>query len=106
MKKKLSALIIYALALTVNFYILPVLIKNTGLGILMILLIIPLFTVTFSVIYGVRRGFEPLLPIITAIMFIPTIFIFYNSSALVYIIAYAVATLAGNGLGTLFYNKR
>ncbi len=106
MKKKLLALIPYAIALAINFYLLPLLIKDTGVGMLMMLLVIPMLTFICSVIYGVRQGFDFMLPIIATILFAPTIFIFYNASAWVYIIVYSVISLAGNGIGRIFYKKR
>lgn len=106
MKKKLFALIPYAIALAMNFYVLPLLIKDTGSGMLMMLLVIPMITFVCSVIYGVRQGFDFLLPIIATVLFAPTIFIFYNDSAWIYIVAYAVIALAGNGIGRIFYKKR
>lgn len=106
MKKKLLALIPYAIALVLNFYVLPLLIKDTGMGMLMMLMVIPLITFICAVIYGVRQGFDFLLPIVATVLFVPTIFIFYNASAWVYIIAYAVIALAGNGIGRIFYKKR
>ncbi len=106
MKKKLLALMPYAIALAINFYVLPLLIKDTGVGMLMMLLVIPMLTFICSAIYGVRQGFDFLLPITATILFAPTIFIFYNASAWVYIIVYSVISLAGNGIGRIFYKKR
>ena len=106
MKKKLLALIPYAIALVLNFYVLPLLIKDTGMGMLMMLMVIPIITFICAVIYGVRQGFDFLFPIVATVLFAPTIFIFYNASAWVYIIAYAVIALAGNGIGRIFYKKR
>ena len=106
MKKKLLALIPYAVALAINFYVLPLLIKDTGSGMLIMLLVIPMIAFICSVIYGVRQGFDFIIPITATILFAPTIFIFYNASAWIYIIAYAVITFAGNGIGRIFYKKR
>lgn len=106
MKKKLLALIPYTIALVLNFYVLPLLIRNTGLAMLIMLMVIPLLTFICAVIYGVRQGFDFLLPIIATVLFAPTIFIFYDASAWVYIIAYVVIALVGNGIGRIFYKKR
>ena len=106
MKKKLLALIPYVIALVINFYVLPFFIRDTGSGMLMLLLVIPLLTFICAVIYGVRQGFDLLLPVVATILFAPTISIFYNSSAWVYIIAYAIIALVGNGIGRIFYKKR
>lgn len=106
MKKKILSLIPYAIALAVDFYILPLLIKDTGLAMLMLLCVIPLLAFICAVIYGVRQGFDFLLPLVAIVLFAPTIFIFYNSSAWFYIVVYAIIILAGNGVGRIFYKKR
>lgn len=106
MKKKLSALLPYVIVLAIIFYVLPLLIKDTGIGMLMLLLVIPLLTFICALIHGVRQGFDFLLPLATAVLFAPTIFIFYNASAWVYIIAYAVIALVGNGIGRAFHKKK
>ena len=49
-----------------------------------------------SVFYGIRNGFNFWYILIVAIMFAPSIFIFYNSSAWVYVVGYAVIALLGN----------
>ena len=105
MRKKLSAFLPYILALAILFYILPLRIRDTGSGMLIMLLVIPFLTFLCSVIYGIRQGFQPLLALVTAILFAPTIFIFYNESAWIYIVIYAVITLVGNGIGGAFYKK-
>jgi hypothetical protein len=105
-KKKLLALIPFAVALVINFYALPLLIRDTGTAIFILIMLIPLITFICALIYGVRHGFNLIFPIIVAILFAPTIFIFYNTSAWVYIITYAIVALVGNGIGRIFYRKR
>lgn len=106
MKKKLLALLPYAITLAIAFYVLPLFIKDTGSGMFMLLLVIPLLTFVCAIVYGVRQGFDFLLTIAAIILFAPTIFIFYNTSAWIYIIAYAVIALVGNGIGRIFHKKR
>ena len=106
MKKKLLVLLPYSIILAIAFYVLPLLIKDTGSGMFILLLVIPLLTLICAVIYGVRQGFDFLLPLTAVILFVPTIFIFYNASAWVYIIAYAVITLVGNGIGSIFPKRK
>ncbi len=105
MKKKVIAFVPYIIVLAINFYILPFLIKDTGLGMIMLLGVIPLITFITAVIYGVRQGFNILFTVITAILFAPTIYIHYNETAWVYIIAYAIIALVGNAIGRIFYKK-
>ena len=52
-----------------------------------------------------RQGFDFILPILAIVLFAPTIFIFYNSSAWIYIVIYAVIAFIGNGIGRIFYKK-
>ena len=105
MKKKILALIPYVATLIIIFYLLPLVVKNTGFAMLMMLIIMPLSTFACTVIYGVRQGFDFILPILAIVLFAPTIFIFYNSSAWIYIVIYAVIAFIGIGIGRIFYKK-
>ena len=105
MKKKILTLIPYITILAIIFYLLPLVVKNTALAMLMMLIIMPVLTFVCTVIYGMRHGFDFILPILAIILFTPTIFIFYNSSAWIYIVIYAVIAFIGNGIGKIFYKK-
>lgn len=105
MKNKLLKLLSYLIALAIDFYILPLLIKDTGSGMFMMLIVIPLIAFLCAVIYGVKQGFGGLLPLGAAVLFAPTIFIYYNETAWVYIVGYAVVAAVGNGIGRMFYKK-
>ncbi len=63
---------------------------------IVMLMIIPLIGLLASVFYGIRNGFDFWYILIVAIMFTPSIFIFYNSSAWVYVVGYTVIALLGN----------
>ena len=106
MKKNFSALAPYVVILGIDFYILPLLINDTGTAMLFMLCAMPLAALVTAVIYGVRNGFSITLPIIALLLFIPTIFIHFNSSAWVYAPVYAVIVLAGTGIGRAFYQKK
>lgn len=106
MKKKLIALIPYIIVLILNFYLLPLLATDTGMAMFIMLCIIPTITFCCSVACGVRQGFNLYLPVTVALLFAPTIFIYYNYTAWVYIIVYVLISLMGTGIGRLFYKKR
>lgn len=106
MKKKMIPYVIYVLVLVLTFYLLPFLIQNTGSGMFVILFITPVLTFIASLVFGIRQGFTIILPLVVAVLFTPTLFIFYNSSAWVYIPAYTIITLIGNCIGRIFYKKR
>ena len=100
---KLKKNMVFYLLLLIDFYIVPWFIKNTGSAMIVMLVIIPLICLITSVFYGIRNGFNGIRNgfnfwyiLIVAIMFAPSIFIFYNSSAWVYVVGYAVIALLGN----------
>ena len=88
--------IIFYILLFIDFYVIPRFIKDTGSAVIVMLMIIPLICLITSVFYGIRNGFDFWYILIAAIMFTPSIFIFYNSSAWVYVVGYAVIALLGN----------
>lgn len=88
----------------IAFYIVPMLIKDTGSG-MFILLIVCLITLITSLIYGLRNTVDFIYPLIVAILFIPTLFIYYNISAWVYIIAYSLIAFIGELLGKTLQRK-
>ena len=89
----------------ITFYLIPILIIDTGSGIFILLIVIPLMTLITSIIYGLRNTFDFIYPLIVAILFIPTLFIYYNSSAWVYVIAYSMIALIGELLGKTLQRK-
>lgn len=106
MREKAAVLVPYVVLLGINFYLLPFLIRDTGMAMFLMLCVMPLIAFSVSVVYGVRNGFGILFPIAALVLFIPTIFIHYNATAWVYAPVYAGIVLAGVGLGSLFYRKR
>lgn len=72
----------------------------------LMLCVMPFIAFAAAVVYGMRNGFSLALPVAALVLFIPTVFIHYNSSAWVYAVVYAVIVLAGVGTGRAFYRKR
>ena len=85
------------------FYIFPMFAGPTdAMG--MVILII-LATLVLSIIIGSisKEKIKYLYPIIIAILFIPSVFIYYNESALIHSIWYLVIASVGIIFGTLIY---
>ena len=85
------------------FYIFPMFAGPTdAMG--MVILII-LATLVLSIIIGSisKEKIKYLYPIIIAILFIPSVFIYYNESALIHSIWYLVISSVGVIFGTLIY---
>ena len=106
MKTKFPALAPYIAALGADFYLLPLFMRDTGSAIFLMLCAMPAIAFVTAAVHGVRRGFSPLLPIAAFLLFLPTLFLYYNPSAWVYAVFYALAVLAGLCAGGAFRGKR
>lgn len=106
MRAKFLAIAPYIAALGIDFYLLPLFAKDTGAAILLLLCIMPTVAFVTAAVHGVRSGFNPLLPVAAFLLFLPTLFIYYNPSAWVYAIFYALTALAGLCIGRAFRGKR
>ena len=102
MKKYLKEIIIFSLQALI-FYILPLFAGPTDIMGLVVLLIFSVFL--SSLVLGVisKNIVKYLYPLATAIIFIPSVFIYYNSSALVHAVWYLVISIIGMALGTGIY---
>lgn len=106
MKRTAAPLAPYAVVLAIDFYLLPLLARDTGSAMFVMLCVMPLIAFAAAVLCGARSGFHIALPVTALLLFVPTIFIHYNATAWVYAPVYAVIVLAGTGIGGMFYRKR
>ncbi len=106
MKKNLLVLIPYIIVLGIDFYLLPFLMRDSGTAMVLMLCVMPCIALGSGVIYGVCSGFRVELSIAALLLFIPTVFIFYNSSAWIYAPVYAAVVLAGTGAGQALHRKK
>lgn len=99
----------YILALLVLFYAVPLIYFLpalndtfiTSLSASMLLLYNPAAILAISAVYGFKHRFKWYLLLMVPVLFVPSVFIFYNSSALIYGLFYEVFCVAGLGLGVL-----
>ncbi len=101
--ENIKKMIPYLFVILLAFYIIPFLIVDTGSGIAVLLIIVPMICFINAIIYGIKHSFHALYTILVCLLFIPTIYIFYNTSAWVYVIGYGVLSLLGNIFGILIY---
>ena len=106
MKKSVKSIIIFLLIHIAIFYILPSLIMDTGSAMIVVLAVLPLSCLLAAVIYGSLNSFHISYPLLVALVFTPTIWIFFNESAWVYIPAYGAIALIGNLIGAGIYKFR
>ena len=96
-------LIPYLLVNIAAFYFLPTVISDTGSAMAVMLIGIPAICFATAIVFGARHSFQWLYPVIVAVLFVPTVFIFYNSTAWVYSIAYGVIAAIGSFIGKLCF---
>ena len=100
MKKYIKEIIILLIQLLV-FYILPLTAGPTDMMGLVVLIII--FTFVLSILLTIisKNIIKYFYPIIISILFIPSIFIYYNDSAIVHSIWYLAISYIGVMIGTI-----
>lgn len=96
---KLKRMFPYLMVNALLFYLAPWVIQDTGSDMFISLVVLPLSCLNVAWRYGSRYSFDILFPILTTLLFIPTIFIFYNSSAMIYILIYGGVSMIGNAIG-------
>ena len=89
--------LLYVFLIAVNFWILPAVIRNTGM--VMMLAGLPLITLIIAAFHAWKAGLAIVFALVTGILFIPAIFLYFNESAWIYAPAYAVIALIGGVVG-------
>lgn len=101
MKRYLKEIIILIIQLII-YYLFPLTAGPTDVMGMIIILIMSVFIL--SIIIGAlsKEKFKYLYPIIVAILFIPSIFIYYNESALIHALWYLIISCIGLLIGVIF----
>ena len=102
---KIKKLWSFLLIILISFYLLPLMIKNTGSGMLVLLIALPVISFICSSIYGLKNGFQPLFSILLVVLYIPSVFLIYNSSAMIYALIYGVLSFIGMYIGSRISKK-
>ncbi len=105
MKKYLKEIIILLIQLLM-FYIIPLFgLEEDPMGMVFLMLII---TFILSIIFGSisKLKYKYLYAVIIAILFIPTVFIYYNESALIHSLWYLIDSLIGITIGNVIFKVK
>ena len=100
MKRFIKEFVIFLLQLFM-FYIFPLFAGPTDMMGLVLLLIIATFILSLILSIISKEKIKYLYPIIVAVMFIPTVMIYYSSSALIHSVWYLVVSMVGFLIGML-----
>lgn len=91
------------------FYLCPLFMGDTDMIGLILLIVIGTFILSIVLGFISRDRFKYIYPLVICILFLPSVFIYYNESALVHALWYLIISLCGMLVGTFCYkliNKR
>ena len=91
----------YLAGIVAVFYLLPLFMRNTAGAMMVLLFAMPVLCLAISFAYGRMRSFHVFYPLAVSLCFLPSIWIFYNESALIYVAAYGAMAFLGIFLGGL-----
>lgn len=99
-------LMAYLFEVTFLYYLLPLLLVDTGISMLSLLLIVPVVLMVISFSYGSEyKKIDFVFLIAVGLLFLPLMFSYMNISAFVYCIFYMIVALVGSGIGAFLSKK-
>lgn len=102
MKKVWNEIIIFLIQLFM-FYIFPLFAgPEDAMGMVFLILVVT-FILSIVIASVSKEKWKYFYPIIVSILFIPSVFIYYNDSALIHAVWYFVDSAAGLLIGTIIY---
>lgn len=82
------------------FYLLTLLMKDTGSAMFILLFVIPVITFLNAIMCGKKNSFDILYPLLVMVIFVPYVLIYMNESATIYIFIYGAISLMGLIVGS------
>ena len=101
MKAFIKKYYVYILLMLAFYVAAPLLCRDTGSTMFTLLCLLPATLFILSLIYAKMNGFKWYLSLAVALLWLPTVFIYYNESAMIYALIYGVISFAGQGVGFL-----
>lgn len=103
--KSLKNMLPYLICNIAVFYLLPLLTKGTGSGMVILMFGMPMICFAISFVYGKKHAFHWLYTIILIWLFLPMMFSYYWEYGVIYIPVYVIILMIGNFLGAAVYEK-
>lgn len=97
---RIKKLLPYLMVNVIAFYLLTLLIKDTGSAMFILLFVIPVITFVNAIICGSKNSFDILYPLLVMVIFVPYVLIYMNESATIYIFIYGAISLMGLIVGS------
>ncbi len=98
--KNYFKLLPWLLIAALDFWLLPLFLDAANV-MLMILIVIPGICFFAALCCGLFCGFQSVYLLGTELLYLPTVWVYYNGSALVYLLVYAVIAALGLGIGAM-----
>ena len=97
--KKIKSMLPFFGGILIALYVLPFLIKDMGSAMLVLFIFLPLVYFVTTLLCSVKNGFHIVFSMIAAVLFLPSMFLFYNMTAWIYAPVFGVISLIGNLIG-------
>lgn len=97
---RIKKLLPYLMVNIICFYLLTLLMKDTGSAMFILLFVIPVITFVNAIICGKKNSFDILYPLLVMVIFVPYVLIYMNESATIYIFIYGAISLMGLIVGS------
>ncbi|MBS5360069.1 MULTISPECIES: hypothetical protein [Finegoldia] len=97
---RIKKLLPYLMVNIICFYLLTLLMKDTGSAMFILLFVIPVITFVNAIMCGKKNSFDILYPLLVMVIFVPYVLIYMNESATIYIFIYGVISLMGCFVGS------
>ncbi|MFC2471517.1 MAG: hypothetical protein ACFNVI_08970, partial [Lachnoanaerobaculum gingivalis] len=101
MKDFIKKYYVYILVMLAFYVAAPLLCRDTGSAMFTLLCLLPAILFILSLVYAKMNGFKWYLSLAVALLWLPTVFIYYNESAMIYALIYGVISFVGQGVGFL-----
>ncbi len=105
MKNSTLSGFIYALPAVLAFYFLPLISGGAVYSAIVYYAVIPVLAALAAFIFGMRRGRDFSVAAAIEIFLFPSVFLYYDASSSVYIIAYGVIAVVCTAVGARFYRN-
>lgn len=97
---RIKKLLPYLMVNVICFYLLTLLMKDTGSAMFILLFAIPVITFVNAILCGRKNSFDFLYPLLVMVIFLPYVIMYMNESATIYIFIYGAISLMGCFVGS------
>ena len=98
-------MLLFLAVIALSYYLLLSLIKNSVTAIIILFVVIPLFCLVLSIIYGLNNPLSISYIVLVAILFIPSVFVIFYLPVWILASGYGIVALIGNAVGRMLFKR-